>query len=317
MLEQCKYCTRGRSNLPQISWNSQEATTGDVGNSFIEILHDYFLVQLNNTATRKDNNILDLAITNIPDLVKICEVWSPEEAEIFTDHNVINFDLLLHLKHPPKIKRTVYDYRRGDFTDLRLALESNSNLSGSISADGDINNDWSNWKNALLNTVSRHIPFTNIRSQNYVPWMNGAILRNIKKKNFLRRKLKKSKTPKHHLAAKVKELRSAIKKMLRDSRSKYINSVCADRNNNPKRFWSLFKLKSNVSNVPEKVSMARSDGVRTSVESPEAIATMFNSFFTSIFTKDQPNTETYELRTNDADHHVTTTTSLLEDTVRY
>ena len=140
-------------------------------------------------------------------------------------------------------------------------------------------------------------------------------MHNIKKKNSLRRKLKKFKTPKEHLAAKVKELRSAIKKMLRNSRSKYINSVCADRNNNPKRFWSLFMLKSNVSNVPEKVSMARSDGVRTSAESPEAIATIFNSYFTSIFTKDQPNAETYELHTNDADHDETIATSLLEDTV--
>ena len=61
--------------------------------------------------------------------------------------------------------------------------------------------------------------------------------------------------------------------------------------------------------------MARSDGVRTSAESPEAIATIFNSYFTSIFTKDQPNTETYELHTNDADHDETTTTSLLDDTV--
>jgi hypothetical protein len=51
--------------------------TGVIETSFIELLHDYFLVQLNNTATRKDN-ILDLVITNIPDLVKICEVWSPE-----------------------------------------------------------------------------------------------------------------------------------------------------------------------------------------------------------------------------------------------
>ena len=176
----------GDLNLPQISWNSQETTTGDVGNSFIEILHDFFLVQLNNTATRKDN-ILDLVITNIPDLDKICEVWSPEKAEIFTDHNVINFDLLLHLKRPPKIQRTLYDYRR-DYIALRLALESNSNLSGSISADGDINNDRSNWKNTFLNTVSRHIPSTNIRTRNYVQWMNGAILHNIKKKNSLRHK---------------------------------------------------------------------------------------------------------------------------------
>jgi hypothetical protein len=102
--------------------------------------------------------------------------------------------------------------------------------------------------------------------------------------------------------------------MLRDSRSKYINSVCADRQNNPKRFWSLFKLKSNVSNVPEKVSMAKSDGARTSAESPEDIASIFNSYFTSIFTRDEPNTEA-DSRTNDVatDHENSTNTTLLDD----
>ena len=102
--------------------------------------------------------------------------------------------------------------------------------------------------------------------------------------------------------------------MLCDSRSKYINSVCADRQNNPKRFWSFFQLKSNVSNVHEKVSMAKSDGARTSAESPEDIASIFNSYFTSIFTRDEPNTEA-DSRMNDVatDHENYTNTTLLDD----
>jgi hypothetical protein len=60
----------GDFNLPQISWKSPETTTGVSENTFIELLHDYFLVQLNDTATRGDN-ILDLVITNIPDLVEV------------------------------------------------------------------------------------------------------------------------------------------------------------------------------------------------------------------------------------------------------
>ena len=145
--------------------------------------------------------------------------------------------------------------------------------------------------------------------------MKSTILHLIKRKSSLYRKLKKSKSPKEQLAKKVKELRSVIKKMLRDSRSQYINSVCVDRISNPKRSWSLFKLKSNVSNVPEKVSMAESDGVRTYAESPEAIASIasiFNSYFTSIFSKDQPNTET-ESHSIDADYNEIKTTSLLKD----
>jgi hypothetical protein len=108
---------------------------------------------------------------------------SSTQIEIFTDHNVINFELLFHPKRAPKIQRTVYDYRRGDFTALRSALES-LNLSATISADGDINDDWRNWRNTFVNTVSHHIPSTKIRGRNYVPWMNSTILHNIKTKNF-------------------------------------------------------------------------------------------------------------------------------------
>ena len=82
--------------------------------------------------------------------------------------------------------------------------------------------------------------------------------------------------------------------------------------NNPKRFWSIFKLKSKVCNVPEKVSMAESEGARTSAESPEAIASIFNTYFTSIFTRDQPSTEK-DSRTIDADSDHSTNTTLLED----
>ena len=63
----------------------------------------------------------------------------------------------------------------------------------------------------MMIMMSYHIPSTNIRSQNYVPWMNSTTLNFIKKKNTLRRKLKKSKSPKEHLATKVKDLRSVIK----------------------------------------------------------------------------------------------------------
>ena len=60
------------------------------------------------------------------------------------------------------------------------------------------------------------------------------------------------------------------------------------------------------------MSTAEIDGVRTSAESPEAIASIFNSYFTSIFSTDQPNTEA-ELHLIDADYDETKTPSLLED----
>ena len=142
-----------------------------------DMLNNHFMVQLNNTATR-ENNILDLVITNIPELVNISEVLSPAEGEIFTDHSIINFDLLVHPKRLPRINRTVYDYWRGDFTALRSALDS-LDLSGLITTNGDINDDWRNWKDTFLATVSNHIPTAKLRSQRNVSWMNSAMIHNI------------------------------------------------------------------------------------------------------------------------------------------
>jgi hypothetical protein len=58
--------------------------------------------------------------------------------------------------------------------------------------------------------------------------------------------------------------------------------------------------------------MAESEGARTSAESPEAIASIFNTYFTSIFTRDQPSTEK-DSRTIDEDCDHSTNTTLLED----
>jgi hypothetical protein len=51
-------------------------------------MNDYFLSQLNNKPTRR-NNVLDLVLTNVPNLVNIHEVLSPTEAEVFTHHNTV------------------------------------------------------------------------------------------------------------------------------------------------------------------------------------------------------------------------------------
>ena len=63
--------------------------------------------------------------------------------------------------------------------------------------------------------------------------MNSTTLHNIKKKNSLRRRIKKSPTPTEYLVEKFKTLRSSIKRMLRTSRSKYLDSICSSRGVNP------------------------------------------------------------------------------------
>ena len=280
-----KIVLAGDFNLPHVCRNSQELTTGTNENTFISILRDFFLEQVNTTPTR-GNNILDLVITSTPERIHISEVLKPTDSEILTDHSAIIFDISLMSNPVPKIKRTVFDYRRADFDGLRSHLHSSLNLTETISMDGDINQDWYDWKNSFLEAVSDFVPQKTLRSRNYLPWMNSGILHLIKMKNSISNRIKTSCSPSKHLLDKFRELRTQIKLMLRESRLEYINSICLSRCHNPKRFWSFFKIKSKVSNIPEKVSTKASDGKRINADNNVEIAESFNKYFVSIFSSD-------------------------------
>ena len=71
-----KIVLAGDFNLPRACWNSQEISIGVNETKFIEILNDFYLEQINNSPTR-ENNVLDLLITSIPDKIKISEVLKP------------------------------------------------------------------------------------------------------------------------------------------------------------------------------------------------------------------------------------------------
>ena len=82
----------GDFNLPSIDWNCLENTTGSDELEFTEILNDYFLKQLSVEPTRL-NNVLDLIITSSPDRVEVLDIISPNDAGIFTDHAILQFEI--------------------------------------------------------------------------------------------------------------------------------------------------------------------------------------------------------------------------------
>lgn len=102
------------------SWMDKNETGGNE-HAFVKVLNDFFLEQMNTSPTRGEN-ILDLVITSIPNRIKVSEVLKPSHTEISTDHSAVIFDLSLSCNPIPKIKRTVFDYRRADFDGLRSYL---------------------------------------------------------------------------------------------------------------------------------------------------------------------------------------------------
>ena len=64
---------------------STQNTSGTKEVAFLEILNDHFLTQLNLIPTCHDR-VKDLVITNVPDRVRVREVLSPKESDLFKDH---------------------------------------------------------------------------------------------------------------------------------------------------------------------------------------------------------------------------------------
>ena len=141
-------------------------------------------------------------------------------------------------------------------------------------------------------TVRKFIPTRKIKGKLSLPWITGDILHMILMKEAVRRKKQHSTSP--CLRAKFKQLRSTVKHMIRESRTRFFESLEQDSRENPKRFWSIFKLSDKVRSVPEQMSIpsnsqdtaTRVAPDRKVVSSSVDIAEAFNDNFTSVFSSD-------------------------------
>ena len=124
-------------------------------------------------------------------------------------------------------------YAKDNCEGLRAALSA-VNLS-SIIANGDVYTDWHQWKDTFFVAVSDYIQTKRLKVRNPIPWMSGAILNLIKKKESIRQKLKLS--PSSYLREEFKKLRKTVKRMLWNSRDEFLGSIESDLNTNPKRIF--------------------------------------------------------------------------------
>ena len=130
----------------------------------------------------------------MPGRVRVREVLSPKESDVFTDHGPVSFEFHASRKATHKIKRKVYDYRNGDFEGLRGALGA-LNLCNLIQ-DSD-NLDWTYGRDAFMNAKVSREKTPRLRSQVKSSTLCG-------KKEAARSKLKKS--PTDHQQQKYREL---------------------------------------------------------------------------------------------------------------
>ena len=229
----------GDFNQPDIDWSTGIASSSEsLHNYFTKFVKDNYLWQLVNFPTR-NNNILDLILTNIPD--KIHNLHGYDDI-ISTDHKLIGFDLDLKVPKKPDIKRSVYNFKRADWSSLNNSLQNTS--WDQCFVPNDVDASLSNWCAVFLTVANKHVPKSKTRNIHDHPWIDKELLSLIKRKNMQR--LKANRSGCVHDAQKFKGLRRLTKQLISQKKKEYATKLRDSVTENPKRFWSFVKSSRSV-----------------------------------------------------------------------
>ena len=207
-------------------------------NYFTKFVKDNYLWQFVHFPTR-NNNILDLILTNIPD--KIHNLHGFNDI-ISTDHKLIGLDLDLRVPKKPDIKCSVYNFKRADWSSLNNSLQNTS--WDQCFVPNDVDASLSNWCAVFLTVVNQHVPKSKTRNIHDHPWIDKELLSLIKRKN--KQRLKANRTGCVHDAQKFKDLRRLTKQLISQKKKEYATKLRDSVTENPKRFWSFVKSSRSV-----------------------------------------------------------------------
>ena len=186
----------GDFNLPPIDWSLDHRNPNNNGglleDKLCELVGDHFLEQLISGSTHRDGNKLDLLLCNYAEIIKNVTSSTPEQFGFPTDHHIIGFEIQQKFSRAKPIKRTIFDYRCGNFEERRHSL-----LQAGFDSDGvlteEIDQHWICWKEWFLAHVNNFIP-KKVVSCYSPPWFDGKVRHLLRKKYAALKKYRQSKT---------------------------------------------------------------------------------------------------------------------------
>ena len=131
------------------------------------------------------------------------------------------------------------------------------------------------FQDLLFAAVNQHVPQTKLRRHSRPPWIDNDVMK-LEKKSLWKRLKSNSDVD---LFSRFKLLRKQTKRLISLKYSLYLKSLSEHLKNNPKKFWSIHSLKAKTRRIPPVVTCKLK-----SASDPAAKASLFNEFFSSVFT---------------------------------
>ena len=269
----------GDFNYPNIQWGSRR--TDKAVTKFLELIDDCYLHQHVTEPTRY-GNILDLVFRSEADMIEDVDVREPA---VNSDHCTIHFKLVVRRQAKKNPDRQTRYYNRGDWESTRRDLHAISWKP--LLEDKTCEEQLTIFTELIEQQVDRRIPWKRQRGNHAPRWINKMMQKFIRRKRKKWKNFKGSGRQEDYLAFKVIQSQTtlAVKEAKRDFEKNLAKNIKKDSIS----FYAYYREnnRSRVGIGP----LEDADGQTMTDELEQA--TFPNSFFSSVFTKEE--TIDYEL----------------------
>ena len=186
----------------------------------------------------REQNILDLILTNSPGLVKSSHVIPG-----LSDHEALVSDFDLNPLFTRKAPRKIHIFSKANWPEIKNEISKFSADYFSRLQNSSVEVKWTEFKSNLTSIIDKYVPSKFISTRYNLPWMSRAILRLSRKKHRLFKKAKRS--HKASMWERYKSCKKQVTQGLKRARDDFINRAVtsAFESNDTKPFWKYVKSK--------------------------------------------------------------------------
>ena len=158
----------GDMNCPTIDWDTLTVHKGaadrDIQQALLDLSIEHNLTQVHSQPTR-DNNLLDLVLTNNPSIVK-----TSSSVPGISDHAMVVTDIDIIPKYIRQKPRKFFIFSKANWDNI---FKETASLSQEIvSSSNDVQQLWDSFKNGIFDIMTRNIPSKTSKKRKSVPWFD-------------------------------------------------------------------------------------------------------------------------------------------------
>ena len=185
----------GDFNLPNIDWGNHAIKPNSgystiAANKLLTIMEEHGLTQhvrIPTPTQGNSSNILDLVLTNRPDLIKKLSV-----VDGVADHNSIVIDINILPKRKCRPKRKMFLRNKADNASILKHLDNFKHEYSVLNDNMSVNDRWNIVTSKVTDIINTCVPHCFTSSRHNLPWFTKNLKKLCKRKQRLYNKAKKT-----------------------------------------------------------------------------------------------------------------------------